>query len=532
MMMFDEKDPGTPRRSLKARLGKTLPYLVAGTAAAVASVLIYAGAQWAYQSRSSVVPVSSQGLLDNPASAASGSDGSLLKKTSESFRMVAKKVGPAVVNIKSTKKAGPARPRGMRRGQPPPGGEDEEGASPYGRDPFSEFFERFGAPFPFPQQEGPQISLGSGIIVDKSGIVVTNNHVVAGANEILVTLNGKKTDIRAKVIGTDPKTDLAVLKLENIQDLPEPAQWADSKSVEVGDWAIAIGSPFALGQSVTVGIVSAIGGRNSLALTGTEYGGDLVQTDAAINPGNSGGPLCDLDGKVIGVNTAIYTRSGGYMGIGFAIPADLAKEVTSKLAKDGKIVRGWLGVYIQPLDEELAKELSIKQGVGVHEVVEDSPAAKAGLKAGDVITSVNGKEVVEVTSLQKLIAGFKPGEKVEMKVVSYSDKKTRGITVHIGELPDSETAPVGSSPKENTPDKLGLIVGSAKGKGAVVVEAIQPGSIGEQVGLEVGDTLVTINRKKLDTVAAYKKLLESSKRIYLEVKRKGRTLFYQFALPN
>jgi serine protease Do len=525
--MFDERDPQASPRGLRARLGKTLPYLVAGTAAAVASVLIYAGAQWAYQRGARVQQVSNQGVLDNPASAALGPEGSLLKKTSESFRMVAKRVGPAVVNIKSTKKpSGGPRMRGLRRGQEP---QEEDGMG--GRDPFSEFFERFGAPFPFPQQEGPQTSLGSGIIVDKSGIVVTNNHVVAEANEILVTLNGKKTDIRAKVIGLDPKTDLAVLKLENTQDLPEPAQWADSKSVEVGDWAIAIGSPFALGQSVTVGIVSAIGGRNSLALAGTEYGGDLIQTDAAINPGNSGGPLCDLDGKVIGVNTAIYTRSGGYMGIGFAIPADLAKEVTGKLAKDGKIVRGWLGVYIQPLDEELAKELGVKQGVGVHEVIEDSPAAKAGLRAGDVITSVNGKEVVEVTALQKLIASFKPGEKVEMKVVSYADKKARGITVHIGELPDSESAPVGSSPRDNTPDKLGLVVGTAKGKPGLLIEAIQPGSIAEQVGLEVGDVLVTINRKKLDSVAAYKKLLES-KRVYLEVKRKGRTLFYQFSLPN
>jgi serine protease Do len=409
--------------------------------------------------------------------------------------------------------------------------EPEEDGGPGFRDPFSEFFERFGAPFPYPQQEGPQTSLGSGILIDKQGHVVTNNHVVAEANEILVTLTGKKTDIRAKLIGTDPKTDLAVLKLESTQDLPEPAIWTDSASVEVGDWAIAIGSPFALGQSVTVGIVSAIGGRNSLALTGTEYGGDLVQTDAAINPGNSGGPLCDLEGKIMGVNTAIYTRSGGYMGIGFAIPADLAKEVSSKLIKDGKIVRGWLGVYIQPLDEELAKELGLKQGVGVHEVIEGSPAATAGLRAGDVITKVNGRDVSEVTSLQKLIAGFKPGEKVEMKVVSYADKKNRTVTVKIGELPDSDTLSNKPESNDTAPDKLGLVVGLTKNKKEVVIEAIQPGSIGEQLGLEVGDTLVTINRKKIESVSTYRKNLESSKRIYLELKRKGRSLFYQFSLP-
>ncbi len=520
--MYDqEKESSKPTPSWKSRLKRPVGYLLAGVTAGLASILVYAGVQYAYQ-RQSLLPTSH--LLDNPASAQLGPEVSLLKKTSEGFRLVAKKVGPAVVNIKSTKKASPNRMRGFRRGSP----DEEDGG---GRDPFFDFFERFGSPFPMPQQEGPQTSLGSGIIVDKSGLVVTNNHVVAEANEILVTLNGKKTDIRAKIVGTDPKTDLAILKLESTQDLPEPAVWAESKSVEVGDWAIAIGSPFALGQSVTVGVVSAIGGRNSLALTGTEFGGDLIQTDAAINPGNSGGPLCDLDGKVIGVNTAIYTRSGGYMGIGFAIPADLAKEVTTKLAKDGKIVRGWLGVYIQPLDEELGKELGVKQGGGVHEVIEESPAAKAGLKAGDVITSVNGKNVVEVTELQRTIAGFKPNEKVEMKVVSYADKKTRSLTVTIGELPDGD-GPIASGGKEAAPDKLGLIVGQTKNRQGGVVEGVAPGSVGEQVGLEVGDILVTINRKKLDSVGTYRKYLEGSKRIYLEVKRKGRTLFYQFSLPQ
>ncbi|MBY0371535.1 trypsin-like peptidase domain-containing protein [bacterium] len=507
----------------RSRIAKLLPYLFAGGIAALVSVLIYAGVQYTYtRSPDATAKI---GTLDNPAAAQLGPEGTLLKKTSESFRLIAKKVGPAVVNIKSTKRPTTAGRRGLRQR----GGEDEE--SPYSRDPFFEFFERFGQPFPFPQQEGPQTSVGSGILVDKAGIVVTNNHVVAEANEILVTFNGQKTDIKAKIIGTDPKTDLAVLKLESTKDLPEPAVWADSSSVEVGDWAIAIGSPFALGQSVTVGIVSAIGGRNSMALAGTEYGGDLIQTDAAINPGNSGGPLCDLEGKIIGVNTAIYTRSGGYMGIGFAIPSDLARDVTSKLAKDGKIVRGWLGVYIQPLDEELGKELGVKQGVGIHEVLEESPAAKAGLRAGDAIVQINGKDVTEVTALQKMIAGFKPGQKIEMRVVSYADKKTKNVTVNIGELPDSDSlAEKGSAPADAAPDKLGLVV--TKGKNGLVVEAVQPGSMGEQVGLEVGDILVTVNRKKLDTLANYRKLLGGSKKIYLEVKREGRTLFYQFTLPK
>jgi serine protease Do len=517
---MDEKNRNSKSSN---RIKKLLPFVGVALLATIGSVLAFAGFQAFYQNRASGQPAS-QGLLDNPAAAQLSAEGTLLKKTSESFRLVAKKVGPAVVNIKSTKKPSVPKGRGglFRRGNP------EEDGSPQMRDPFFEFFERFGSPFP--QQESPQTSLGSGIIIDKSGLVVTNNHVVAEANEILVTLNGKKTDIRAKVIGTDPKTDLAVLKLENTKDLPEPAVWADSSTVEVGDWAIAIGSPFALGQSVTVGIVSAIGNRNSLALTGTEYGGDLVQTDAAINPGNSGGPLCDLQGNVIGVNTAIYTRSGGYMGIGFAIPAVIAKEVTNKLAKDGKIVRGWLGVYIQPLDEELAKELGIKFGVGIHEVIEDSPAASAGIKAGDVIVSVNGKETQEVTELQRTIAGFKPGEKVDMRVVSYADKKARNVTVKIGELPTSEVVASGGAPKDAAPDKLGIIASTTKG--SVVIEGIQPGSIADQAGLEVGDVLVSINRKKLDSVATYRKLLGSTKKIYLEVKRRDHGKFYQFDLPS
>jgi serine protease Do len=250
-----------------------------------------------------------------------------------------------------------------------------------------------------------------------------------------------KTDLKAKVIGTDPKTDLALLKVESSKDLPV-AEWADSDQVEVGDWAIAIGSPFNLSQTVTLGIVSAKG-RNSNVLGGADYVGDLIQTDAAINPGNSGGPLVTLDGQVMGVNTAIYTRSGGYMGIGFAIPSNLAKDVVAKLKKDGKIVRGWLGVYIQPLDPEMGKELGIKEGVSVHEVVPDSPAQKGGLKAGDVIVEVDGTAVKEVTQLQRSISGFKPGQNVKMKVVSYNDKKSRNLSVKIGDVPsEEEEAPV------------------------------------------------------------------------------------------
>ncbi len=521
--------------SRRSRFG----YVVAGIVAAVVSVLIYAGFQFLSQNRGQASK--GGGVLDNPAIAESKNaptspEGIVLKKTSESFRMVAKKVGPAIVNIKSTKggKAGGAKgTRSLRRGpRRPPEGEGSPFGGGEGGDPFQDFFERFGPFFQQPDQS-PQTSLGSGILIDKDGTVVTNNHVVEGASEILVSIQGEKVDLKAKVIGTDVKTDLAVLKIEDKREFPS-AEWADSDSVEVGDWAIAIGSPFALGQSVTVGIVSAKGGRNSM-LTGVEYGGDLIQTDAAINPGNSGGPLCDLDGKVMGVNTAIYTRSGGYMGIGFAIPSNLAKEVVGKLRTDGKVVRGWLGVYIQAVEGELAKDLGIKDGVGIHEVIEGSPAATAGLKAGDVVLEVEGKPVSEVASLQRTISSFKPGQTVKLKVISYTDKKTRTVTVKIGELPTDDAkggATPGEGPKDSEPDKLGLVVSLAKSKDGVVVEGVEPGSVAHQVGIETGDVIVRINRKPMDSLNSYKKTIEGARRLFVEVKRKGRTLFYTFTLPE
>ncbi len=510
-------------------------YVTVGVVAAVTSVLIYASAQFFYQLTASKNP---RAVLDNPARAADDKplspETGLLKKTSESFRSVAKKVGPAVVNIKATKGASKQqmpRQRGGAMGRkrnPFPEGEEGQGGGG-GPDPFSDFFERFGHPFPFMDQ-GPQTSLGSGIIMDKKGIIVTNNHVVDGATEIYVSLASDKTEMKARVIGTDAKTDLAVLKVDSGRDLPA-AEWADSDGVEVGDWAIAIGSPFALGQSVTVGIVSAKGGRNS-SLTGVEFSGDLIQTDAAINPGNSGGPLADLDGRVIGINTAIYTRSGGYMGIGFAIPANLAKEVTSKLATDGKIVRGWLGVYIEPLAPDLAKELGVKEGVGIREVIENSPAASAGLKAGDVVLEVDGKPVKEPANLQRTIGSYKPGQSVSMKITSYADKKTRTVTVKVGKLPDETPAPKADTggPEDSAPDKLGLVLSPSKD--GMVVDSIQPGSVGEQAGLENNDIIVRINRKSVDSAAMYKKQLASAKRLFLEVKRKGRTLFIQLSLPE
>jgi serine protease Do len=518
--------------SSKPKIRNYLVYLSIALSAAVCSVLLYGGGQFLYQKLQKPETLK---VLDNPASAdtkssiQNGAAGTNeLRKTSESFRAVAKKVGPSVVNIKATKgllkknkiKIGPRGKRG-----PSPQQEDEDN---YPRDPFFDFFERFGSPFPF-QQETPQTSVGSGFVIDKKGFIVTNNHVVEGANEILVRISNDRSELKAKIIGTDPKTDLAVIKVEGQDNLPT-AEWTDSDQVEVGDWAIAIGSPFALDQSVTIGIVSAKG-RNSTGVT--ELGGDLIQTDAAINPGNSGGPLCDLDGRIMGVNTAIYSRSGGYMGIGFAIPSNLVKDIAQKLITSGKITRGWLGVYIQPLDIEFAKELGIKEGVGIHEVLENSPAQKAGINAGDVVTEVDGKPVKDVNELQRKIGSFKPGDTVKLKVISYNDKKSRTVSVKVGEIPEGEKEMEKSAPNDQEPDKLGLVVGPDKKKEGVVIEGVQPGSIAEQMlGLEVGDVITRINRQSVNSIASYKKALGSSKRLYLEIKRKGRTLFFQFVLPE
>jgi len=522
-------------KPFRSKMKRPAAYLIAIVLAALLSVAIFAGAQFLAAKR-----VNQTALLDNPASAevkpAPDAGISQLKQTSEGFRYVAKVVGPAVVNIKSTKGVKkPNKMAGRGRGRPmqPPQGEDDDGGG-NPRDPFFDFFERFGHPLA-PEQQQPQTSLGSGIIIDKKGYVVTNNHVIEDSSEILVSLSNDKGDLKAKLIGTDPKTDLAVLKIESSKDLPV-AEWADSDQVEVGDWAIAIGSPFDLRQTVTVGIVSAKG-RSSNVLAGAEYVGELIQTDAAINPGNSGGPLCTLDGKVMGVNTAIYTRSGGYMGIGFAIPSNLAKDVVNKLKTDGKIVRGWLGVYIQPLDPGLAKDLGVKDGVGIHEVIDGSPAATAGLKAGDVVVEVEDKKVTEVSQLQRIISNFKPGQKVHMKVVAYADKKTRNVTVKIGEVPDADKNPSKVAQEDETPDKLGLIVGENKGKDGrtegVVVQAVQPGSIAEQLELSQGDIILSINRKQTNSPDAYKKAIASAKGlINLQLRQKGRVRFFSFNMPD
>ncbi len=457
------------------------------------------------------------------------SDSSLLKKSSEGFRYVAKKVGPAVVTIKASQQPPVVARRGRpgHRGMPPEGNGDDL----FGNDQFLEFFRQFGLPFEY-RQPTPQTAAGSGFIIRSDGYIVTNNHVVEGANKIVITLPSEDgEDLVAKVVGRDPRSDLAVLKVKSKKPLPV-AEWADSDEIEVGDWAIAIGSPFMLTHSVTVGIVSAKG-RSSRNLIGSDYSYDMLQTDAAINPGNSGGPLCTVEGKVMGVNTAIFTRSGGYMGIGFAIPSNLAKKITSSLIESGKVVYGWLGVVIQPVTKAMAKDLGVKTGVVIHEVQPDSPAKKAGLKSGDVIVEMDGKKVKDASEVQSLVSGYSPGKVVNIKVINYNDRKTREVSVKIGELPgqmSSQSDEEGDTEGDTAPDKLGLVV--HKVKQGVQVVGFSPASIGRQVGVKKGDIITSVNRTRITSVSQYKKLVDGSAELYMGILRGNQEIFFSLQLGN
>ncbi len=348
-----------------------------------------------------------------------------LQINSENFRAVARKVGPSVLTIKAAHEARPQSRSFTQRG-PQRGGSMED------------FLNQFGFGFELPPARSSEQASGSGFLIDKLGHIVTNYHVIKGASKITVlTPDDDAEEREAKVVGADPRTDLAVLQISNVEDLI-PIEWADSNDIEVGDYAIAIGSPFMLTHSVTAGIVSAKG-RNASALMGAGFGYELIQTDTAINPGNSGGPLCTAAGKVMGVNTAIYTQSGGYMGIGFAIPSNVAQNITAKLIKEGKITRGWLGVAIQKADKDLLKDLGVASAVVVHEVQQNSPADSAGLHAGDAIVEVAGKKVAKTEEVQSLIAGMHPGEKISLKILNYQDKKDRIVEVRVGQLPEPTT---------------------------------------------------------------------------------------------
>lgn len=417
-----------------------------------------------------------------------------------SYAPVVKKVTPGVVRINTSARLQPtafnSRP-----------GMDE-----FLRRYFGDQFERPGRRnFEVPRQHG----VGSGVIVTKDGYILTNNHVVEGADEVKVALQDGR-EFEAKVVGRDPKSEVAVIKID-ARDLPA-VSLADSDAVEVGDIVLAVGNPFGIGQTVTTGIVSATGRGGTLGL---DYE-DFIQTDAAINPGNSGGALVDLEGRLVGINTAILSRSGGNQGIGFAIPANLARDVMESLVQDGHVTRGYLGVMIQDLTPALAEKFGMNdstKGALVGDVTPKGPADAAGIKSGDVIVEFNGKKVADSRNLRLQVARTKPGETVPVRVVR--DGKGRTIEVAVKELNDDSRIAKGKSDQADEGALSGVAVSDidpktrqelnlpARLKGVVVTE-VQPESAAAEAGLRPGDVIIEINREVVTSAEQAVELTEKA----------------------
>ena len=429
------------------------------------------------------------------------------------FVALAKKMKPLVVNISTTQ---------VSEGR----GGGEEFGSPFGEDEqFNDFWRRF---FGGPTPRGPQRqrSLGSGFIIDSDGSILTNNHVVENASKIVVKLSDDQ-EYEAKVVGRDAKTDIAIIKINAKSSLPA-ANFGDSDNLEVGEWVVAIGNPFGLDSTVTSGIVSAKGRH-----IGQGPYDNFIQTDASINPGNSGGPLINLRGEIVGINTAIFSRTGGNMGIGFAIPINLVKELLPQLRGKGKVTRGFLGVLIQKVTPEIADSLGLDkaQGALVANVSKDGPADKAGVKVGDVIVEFDGKEVKDSGDLPIIVARTPVDKKVRMKVVR--EKKEVVLGVAVGELKDEEI--VASAPEKG---ELGLTVqrltpqmaeslGLEKSEG-VVVSAVEPGSAADEAGIRRGDVLMEIDRRPIRNLDEYRKSVAAIKKgrgVLFLVRRGESTLF-------
>jgi serine protease Do len=432
-----------------------------------------------------------------------------------SFSDLVKKVSPSVVNVSVVKTTRIT----------------QQFTSPYGEnDPFNDFFNRFfNGQLP---KNYRQRGIGTGFIIDKDGFILTNNHVVEGADEITVTLSNKIKFI-ARVIGRDSKTDLALIKIEGAKDL-SPAVLGDSNKMEVGDWVVAIGDPFGLDNTVTAGIISAKYRRN----IGTSSYEDYLQTDAAINPGNSGGPLVNTDGEVIGINSAIYSQSGGSVGIGFAIPINMAKELLPQLKK-GKIIRGWLGVMIQAITPDLQTKLGLKstKGALVADITDGSPGGKADLKTGDVITAFDGKEIVDSNDLPMIVAGTPVGKNVKIEILRNGDKKV--LDAKIAELMETEEkTPSATGGEGDIKNELGFKAGDITpemaeqfnliNKSGVIILEVENGSLAEEAGLQPGDIVVEIDKEKITTLNQFNKKIRTYKTgdtILFLVKREGSTIF-------
>jgi len=425
------------------------------------------------------------------------------------FVRIAESVKPAVVNISATR---------IEKSQ-----FTFKFRSPFGEDPFEEFFKYF---FPPEMEERKFRSIGTGVIIDPRGYVLTNYHVVEGARNIQVALNDGKNrkTFSAQVVGRDAHTDLAVIKINGrpLQGFRFPvARLGDSDKIEVGEWAIAIGSPFGLEHTVTVGVISAK--RQNVSVEGRNYE-DLIQTDASINPGNSGGPLVNIYGEVIGINVAIFTPSGGFVGVGFAIPINRAKDILSDLIARGSVSRGWLGVRIQEITPELSKAFKLPEGEGViiSDVIPSSPAQEGGLRRGDVITRFNHQPVAKPEDLQKMVSKTKPGTNVAVEVIRENRKLQ--LYVKLGEMEEEEEKTDFSKDEGRKTKALGLTVQNHE-EGVLVVN-VEPSSLAQNAGILEGDIIQEIDRKPVKNISDFRRAIkEAGKSILFLIKRGDATVY-------
>jgi serine protease Do len=437
------------------------------------------------------------------------------------FRDIVKQSSPAVVKIIVESSS----PR-LQQGQPGP-----EEIPEYLR----RFFEYRGGP-PAPHQ---RMGMGSGFIISDSGLIVTNNHVVEGADSVLVRMSDRR-EFNAEIIGTDPRSDLALLRIE-ADDLPT-LRLAASEELDVGEWVLAIGSPFGLDYSVTAGIVSAKG--RSLPTENNENYVPFIQTDVAINPGNSGGPLFNLEGEVVGVNSQIFTRSGGSIGLSFAIPVSVVRNVVAQLEENGRVTRGWLGVTIQDVDKNLAESFGLDRprGALIAQVAKDGPADDAGLREGDVIISFDGKDIPTSSHLPHVVGLIAPGTRVPVEIMREQKRKT--IKVKVGGLDADDSYSLrGGDADKSQGGRLGLIVGEAPAEqlerwglsGGVLVREVVPGSPAAEAGVIAGDIITLIGNspvKSVDAFADAAEKLQGGSSVPLRLMRRGSPMFIGLKLAD